>query len=98
MKEDISANDLKNILQNHKDVILLDVRSKQEYLEGHLSGSISIPSYDIVENVQNVIRNKNSLIIVYCNYGTRGKNAVRILSKLGYTNVYNLKDGLEGLK
>ena len=98
MKEEISANDLKRILKDNKDVILIDVRSRQEYMEGHLSGSISIPSYEISQKIQDIVKNKNAMIVVYCQYGTRGMKAVNTLKKLGYTNIYNLKKGLEGIR
>ena len=42
--EDINYNELLNLMRE-RQVILIDVRSKQEYLENHLSGSINIPVY-----------------------------------------------------
>ena len=98
MEQEISANDFKKIIKEHKNVILLDVRSRQEYKEGHLNGSISIPSYDILKNVNNIIENKNAVIVVYCQHGTRSKKVAETLKKLGYTKVYTLKNGMEELK
>ena len=77
--------------------ILLDVRTKQEFNEGHLNGAIVIPYYDISKNIKNIVQNKEQEIIVYCKSGGRGITAVQILNKLGYMNVWNLKDGMDGI-
>lgn len=77
--------------------ILLDVRTKQEFMEGHLNGAIVIPYYEISKRIGNIIPNKEQEIIVYCKNGGRGVIAIETLSKLGYKNVYNLKDGIEGV-
>ena len=77
--------------------ILLDVRTKQEFMEGHLNGAIVIPYYEISKRIENIIPNKEQEIIVYCKNGGRGVTAIETLNKLGYKNVYNLKGGIEGI-
>ena len=77
--------------------ILLDVRTKQEFLEEHLNGAIVIPYYDISKNIKIMVPNKEQEIIVYCKSGSRGITAVQILNKLGYMNVWNLKGGMDGI-
>ena len=90
---DIIIEDLKNkVLQG---AILIDVRSNQEYREGHLQGAINIPEFEIANRIQQEVPKKNQLIIVYCQYGGRSRNAMKIINKLGYNNVYNLYGGLE---
>ena len=69
---------------------LIDVRSPQEYEEGHLDGAICIPTYEIENVIQNKIPNKEEKIILYCDSGIRSKKAQRKLEKMGYVNVYNL--------
>ena len=76
---------------------LIDVRTRQEFLEGHLEGAILIPYYEIFRRVQNIIPSKDQTIVVYCQNGGRSKRAYEILNRLGYNNVYNLKDGKEGI-
>ena len=77
--------------------LLIDVRSKQEYQEGHLLGAINIPEYEIVKRVQREIPRKNQLIVVYCQYGGRSRNVYTIMRKIGYSNIYNLYGGLDNL-
>lgn len=92
---DITIEELKNkVLQG---AILIDVRSNQEYREGHLQGAFNIPDFEITNRVQREIPKKNQAIVLYCQYGGRSKSASMIMKKMGYTNVYNLYGGLDML-
>ena len=92
---DITIEELKNkVLQG---AILIDVRSSQEYKEGHLQGAINIPDYDITKRVEREIPKRNQQIVLYCQYGGRSKSTMGIMKKIGYTNVYNLYGGLDML-
>ena len=73
---------------------LLDVRSHQEYDEEHLPNAINIDLYNLQNEIQIRIPNKRTTIIVYCSCGIRSKQAQQILWQLGYSNVYNLKEGI----
>ena len=85
---EITMEELKNL--EKKGAILLDVRSSQEYKEGHLNGAISLPEYEIKENVETILKNKKEIIIVYCSSGSRSKKAQKELIEMGYETVYNL--------
>lgn len=74
--------------------VLLDVRSHQEYDEEHLPNAINIDLYNLQNEIQIRIPNKRTTIIVYCSCGIRSKQAQQILWQLGYSNVYNLKEGI----
>ncbi len=75
--------------------VIVDVRSSQEYNEGHINEAINIPYYEIKKNVNNVLKNKNQEIVLYCQTGFRSKQAYKKLIKLEYKNVYNLYGGLD---
>ena len=92
MEKEIKKEELKNFTKN--GVTIIDVRSKQEYEEGHLNGAILIPEYEIKEKIKNIVENKDEKILVYCSSGLRSKQAQEELINLGYKNVYNLKDGI----
>ena len=79
-------------LQN-EGAIVIDVRSPQEFREGHIDGAISIPEYEIKKEAGNRLVDKEKDIIVYCSSGGRSKKAQKLLRKLGYQNVYNLYEG-----
>ena len=92
---DITIEELKNkVLQG---AILIDVRSSQEYKEGHLQGAINIPDYDITKRVEREIPKRNQQIVLYCQYGGRSRNAMTVMKKIGYNNVYNLYGGIDML-
>lgn len=75
--------------------ILVDVRSPQEFEEGHLEKAISLPEYEIRKRVKQILPDPSQTIIVYCSTGHRGQRARQILNGLGYKQVYNLYHGLE---
>lgn len=74
--------------------IVIDIRSPQEFKEGHIDGAINIPEYEIYRTVERIVTNKNSTIIVYCDTGIRSTNALKRLQRMGYHNVYNLYKGM----
>lgn len=80
-------------LINEYSAVVIDVRSEQEFKEGHINGAINIPLYRIKNDCINAIRDKNKYIVVYCTSGIRSQKAQIILNSLGYSNVYNLKCG-----
>ncbi len=69
--------------------ILVDVRSQEEYDEGHIEGATLLTLDTIESNVGNVINDKNTEIIVYCKSGVRSHQAYELLTSLGYKNVYD---------
>lgn len=91
-QNEINFEQLKNMVS--KGAILIDVRSPQEFKEGPLPGAINIPEYEI-RKVKNEMPKLNQQIVVYCQYGGRSREAYNMLRKMGYTNVYSLKGGLE---
>lgn len=75
-------------------VQLLDVRTLQEYAEGHIDGAlnINIQSDDFRQRAEKEL-SKDSTILVYCRSGRRSMEAAEMLTKLGY-KVVNLKGGI----
>lgn len=75
-----------NKLMQENEYVILDVRTEDEYNEGHLVDSINI-SYDLIN--ENIELDKEKIIFVYCKSGKRSKIAYDNLKRLGYT-VYDL--------
>ena len=92
---DILFNELKNKVEH--GAILLDVRSPQEYSEGHLDGAILIPDYEIYSRKREIEKYRNKNIVVYCKSGSRSRKVYDILKGMGFINVYNLYGGLDNL-
>lgn len=85
---DINIEQMETLIK--QGAIVIDVRSPQEFAEGHIPGAICIPEYNIQREIRNKVPNINSLIIIYCDSGVRSKNAQKRLQKMGYKQVYNL--------
>ena len=78
-------------LMINENAILVDVRSEDEYNEGHIDGALLLPVDSINEDsASEVIESKDSTVIVYCRSGNRSSQALQILNDLGYENVYDL--------
>ena len=95
--QNLSLNEIKEIMKNNENAILVDVRSRQEYLEGHLNGSVNIPLYELEQCCERTLKDKEAIIIVYCQYGARSKKAIILLKRHGYRNLYHLKGGLDAI-
>ena len=83
----ITAEEAKQIMDTEEGYIILDVRTQEEYDEGHIPGAIVISHEEIAEKAEGVLTDKNQLILVYCRSGRRSKLAAEALVELGYTNI-----------
>lgn len=73
--------------QNDPQAILLDVRTYQEYQEGHIPGAINISNENIQAGTYELRGSKDQSIYVYCRSGNRSKQAAQVLINDGFTNV-----------
>ena len=83
----ITAEEAKKIMDTEEGYIILDVRTWEEYNEGHIPGAIQISHEEIPTKAEKVLTDKDQLILVYCRSGRRSKIAAEALVELGYTNI-----------
>lgn len=83
----ITAEEAKEIMDTEEGYVILDVREQDEYDAGHISGAILIPYTQIEAKANEMLPDKDQLILVYCRSGRRSKLAAEILVELGYTNI-----------
>ena len=83
----ITAEEAKQIMDSEEGYIILDVRTQEEYDEGHIPGATQISHEEIAEKAEEVLTDKDQLILVYCRSGRRSKIAAEALVELGYTNI-----------
>ena len=86
----ISVEQVKGDLEAGKDFVLLDVRTKEEFREGHIEGAINIPLANLAYDVENEVPEKDQEIVLYCRSGVRTLTAAEILKELDYTKVYDM--------
>ena len=87
MYEQITPEEAKKIMDSGEEHIILDTREQDEYDEGHIEGAILIPYTEIENKAEEMLPDKDKLILVYCRSGRRSKIAAESLAKLGYANV-----------
>lgn len=87
--EVISAETAKEMMDTSPDVIILDVRTEEEYKSGHIDGAVLIPDYELEAKAEEILEDKSVTILVYCRSGRRSALAAQILSDLGYTVIYD---------
>ena len=83
----ITAQEAKQIMDSEEGYIILDTRTQAEYDEGHIPGAIVIPHDEINEKAEQMLPDKDQLILVYCRSGRHSKLAAQSLVELGYTNI-----------
>lgn len=95
--ETIDAKELRAKIDSDEDFVLVDVLSPDSYAKMHLPGAINIPGEDI-ESTASSLLDKDQEIVVYCASATcqASPTAGRALERMGYTNVTDFEDGLEG--
>lgn len=69
--------------------VLLDVRTPEEYREGHIPGSVNVPLQQI-DKVTSAVADKDMTVFVYCRSGARSNQAVAFMKQMGYTEVHNI--------
>lgn len=89
--EQIDQTEAKELIDGEEPVVILDVRTYEEYNQGHIEGALCIPVETISEDsraqIEMLIPNKEQIILVYCRSGNRSKTASERLADMGYVNV-----------
>lgn len=89
---ELSAAAAAQILQNTNPLIL-DVRTQQEFQQGHIQGANLLPVQVLQQNIAQLEPYKNQDILIYCASGNRSTVASRLLIEAGFMKIYNLRHG-----
>jgi rhodanese-related sulfurtransferase len=92
--QQVTAEDVKHAIDTKEKCIVLDVRTQEEYERGRIAGSIHVPVDTVESKILTVIPDTSAKIYVYCFSGSRSVYAVDVMTKLGYTNVFDMAHGL----
>ena len=96
---EVTAQQVNEFLKNDgKSTVLLDVREKDEWREGHLEKAVSLPRGFLEIKVESTVPDKNTPIIAYCAGGVRSLLAGKILKEMGYKNVSSMAGGYAAWK
>jgi len=78
-----------NEMMETEDVIIIDVRTEEEFRQGHIERAILIPDYDLDKLAAEMLPDKNATILLYCRSGNRSERASHLLIGMGYQNIYD---------
>ena len=87
---ELSPAQARELLSDYKTAVLLDVRSRALYDEGHLSNSLSFPLESIHNNPNQLNQKKDVPIVLYCQKGYKSRLAAELLIEAGFENVYTI--------
>ena len=94
VSKDISIEESKKLINEGEVTLILDVRNEDEFAEGHLKNAIQIPVKELKENLSDIEKFKDELVLVYCRSGKRSAEAMDILKENGFKNLVHMKDGI----
>ena len=96
---DVGAEEAFNLIQDNQgnsDFIIIDVRTPEEFADGHIENAINIDFYsDSFKTGLNKL-DKNKTYLVYCRTGNRSRSTLNIMKELGFKEVYHLDVGIVG--
>ncbi len=101
VKSEIEETDVDSVhalLQSGEPVTLIDVRERDEFVDGHIEGAQFISRGMLDLRIENVVSDRSAPIVLYCAGGTRSALAARSLKELGYTNVKSMRGGFTAWK
>ncbi len=93
-----SVDQVKEHFAQGSNAVLLDVREKDEFREGHLDGAVSVPRGFLEIRIEQEVKDKSRPIVAYCAGGTRSLLAARQLKEMGYENVVSMSGGYAAWK
>jgi adenylyltransferase/sulfurtransferase len=96
--KEISPSEVNDLRERDGRHIILDVREREEYREGHLEGAVSLPRGFLEIKVESTITDKSAPIIAYCAGGVRSLLAAKAMKDMGYQNVISMSGGYSGWK
>ena len=89
---DVTVEEAKSLIDSNFSLIILDVRTREEYDSGHIGGAILIPVGELEDRLDEL--SKEEEFLIYCRTGNRSSNSVNILKENGYTKIFHMNDGI----
>lgn len=90
----VPAGEAAEVLDAEPDAVLLDIRTPEEFVDGHIAGSVNIDFYapDFADRIGQLDR--DTTYVVYCRSGNRSASAMSVFADLGFTSVYEIDGGV----
>jgi rhodanese-related sulfurtransferase len=91
----ITAQQLSEKVESGKAPLIIDVRTEEEYLAGHVPGARLIPHDQIGDYLDTLSTHKDERIVVYCRSGNRAKQAIEKLEEAGFEHIIELEGSFQ---
>lgn len=92
--QNISGDEAYKLITSNPSMLILDVRTLEEYNMGHIKNAVLIPYTELQSRIGEIINFIDKPVLVYCRSGKRGSIAANILLESGFKNIYHLFGGL----
>ncbi len=89
---DVTVEEAKSLVESNVSLIIVDVRTREEYDSGHIEGAILIPVSELESRINEL--SKEEELLIYYRTGNRSSNSVNILKANGYTKIFHMNDGI----
>ncbi len=96
--DEVGAAEASRLLDEKEAPLVVDVRERDEWDEGHLPGAIHIPRGSLESRIEQAAADPSQPIVLYCSQGNRSAFAARSLGELGYSRVSSLAGGFTDWK
>jgi len=94
--KDITQVELQQLIQSEQKIILLDVRTVEEFVEGHIPNAVNIPHKELEARLAELAGAKETQIVIYCRSGRRAEVAKQVLVKSGFSQLDHLTGDFNG--
>lgn len=91
---DVTARQVAEMLRKDTSIILVDVRTPEEYQQGHIKGARLMDFYSAEFHAMMQTLPKEKPVVLYCRSGRRSAEAMTFLVSIGYSRVFNLLGGI----
>jgi rhodanese-related sulfurtransferase len=78
---------------NKKRVLVIDVRTEDEFRGGHLPNALNIPVDSLAQRILEIAGFRNDYVVIYCAAGARSRKASRLLARSSFMRILNMTDG-----
>jgi len=94
--KDISQTQLQQLMKSEQQIVLLDVRTVEEFVDGHIPNALNIPHKELEARLAELSGAKNTQIVIYCRSGRRAEVAKQVLVKNGFSHLDHLSGDFNG--
>ncbi len=92
----LQVHEVKMMMDKKEDVVLIDVREREEYEQGAIPGANLVPRGVLEMTIEEQIQDRTKRIVLHCAAGGRSAMAAQSLKNMGYQNVASMEGGFRG--